>query len=148
MRRVVVAVDEDGLSIVASDEEIPDTGRIWSHDPKSTLQILEAIDPAAVYRPAQPPPSGVSWYLSEMPPGKGMESVVDPPPGMDAHGFHVTKTVDFIFMLSGSVLLDLDRVTVELGPGDAVVLQAGSHAWRNPTSEPARFLDVLVSGES
>jgi quercetin dioxygenase-like cupin family protein len=66
---------------------------------------------------------------------------------MDHRGFHVTRTTDLIYILSGRVLLDLDASTVELGTGDAVVLQAANHAWRNPTDERVRFLDVLMSEE-
>lgn len=145
MRRVVVAVDESGKSFVAADENIPDTGRIWSADPADIKGWLDAIDPARVYGPAQPPAGGALWYLSELPPGKGMDPVPESGRGMDSRGFHVTKTTDFIYILAGTVLLDLDHDSVELSAGDAVVLQAANHAWRNPTTEPARFLDLLMS---
>lgn len=147
MRRVVVAVDADGESFVASDEEVADTGLLWAADPQNTRAWLDAIDPGRVFTPAQPPPGGATWYLSELPPRKGMELLNDPPPGMDERGLHVTKTIDFIYILGGMVVLDLDRCSVELKAGDAVVLQAANHAWRNPTDEPVRFLDLLVSGE-
>jgi mannose-6-phosphate isomerase-like protein (cupin superfamily) len=110
-------------------------------------QRLDAIDPGRIFRPAQPPAGGASWWLSELPAGKGTEPLADPPAGMDARGFHVTKTVDFVFILSGSVALDLDRESVKLGAGDAVVLQAANHSWRNPGDIPVRFLDVLISRE-
>jgi mannose-6-phosphate isomerase-like protein (cupin superfamily) len=140
VRRVVTAVDGSGKSFVASDEEIADTGRLWSADPADIRGWLDDIDPEQVYEPAQPPPGGALWYLSELPPGKGM----NPTRGSDP-GFHVTRTTDFVYILSGSVLLDLDHGSVELSTGDAVVLRAGNHAWRNPTTEPARFLDLLMS---
>lgn len=148
MRRVVVAVDESGKSFVASDQQIPDTGQLWSADPAQIRRWLDEIDPGQVYAPAQPPVGGALWYLSELPPGKGMNPPTDgngADAGMDSRGFHVTKTTDFIYLLAGTLLLDLDRETVELSAGDAVVLQAANHAWRNPTTEPARFLDLLMS---
>lgn len=145
MRRVVTAVDGSGKSFVAVDEQIPDTGRLFSFDPAAIQGWVDAIDPARVYQPAQPPAGGALWYLSEIPPGKGMEPDPDRGPGMDARGFHVTRTTDFVYILAGTVLLDLDHGTVELSAGDAVVLQAANHAWRNPTTEPARFLDLLMS---
>jgi Uncharacterized conserved protein, contains double-stranded beta-helix domain len=144
VRRVVVAVDGSGKSYVFSDEKIPETGLLFRADPERIRAWLDAIDPADVYRPAQPPEGGALWYLSELPPGKGM-TATSAADGMDERGFHVTKTTDFIYILSGRVLLDLDRDTVELAAGDAVVLQAANHAWRNPTTEPARFLDLLMS---
>lgn len=145
MRRVVVAVDESGASFVASDEEIPDTGRLWAADPAAVRGWVDAIDPARVYAPAQPPSGGALWYLSELPPGKGMNTAQPAGNGMDSRGFHVTKTTDFIYILAGTAVLDLDRDSVELGAGDAVVLQAANHAWRNPTADPVRFLDLLMA---
>jgi mannose-6-phosphate isomerase-like protein (cupin superfamily) len=147
VRRVVVASDENGQSFVAADEEIAGSGRLWDLDPAQAKQWLGAVDPGQVYRPAQPPAGGATWWLSQLPPGKGTVPLADPPPGMDAREFHVTKTTDFVFVLSGSATLDLDRGHVVVGPGDAVVLQAASHAWRNPGDVPVRFLDVMISGE-
>jgi mannose-6-phosphate isomerase-like protein (cupin superfamily) len=147
MRRVVVAVDGDGRSFVSSDEIVPDSGRIWTAERGNLAGWLEAVGPDQIYRPAQPPVNGAFWYLSELPPRKGMQPATDAPPGMDQRGFHVTKTTDLIYILSGQVLLDLDHSTVELTAGDAVVLQAANHAWRNPSDEPVRFLDVLMSEE-
>jgi len=144
VRRVVAAVDVNCESFVASDEAIPDTGLVWTADPTEIRGWIGAIDPERVFRPAQPPLGGASWYISELPAGKGMQNNADHPPEMDVRGFHVTKTVDFIYVLSGTVVLDLDRESIELNGGDAVVLQAARHAWRNPTHEPARFLDVLM----
>jgi mannose-6-phosphate isomerase-like protein (cupin superfamily) len=148
LRRVVAAVGVNGKSYVASDEAIPDTGLVWTSDPKDNQACFDAIDSERIFRPAQPPPGGASWYLSELPAGKGMQREDDHPPGMDALGFHVTKTVDFIYVLSGTVILDLDRDTVELRAGDTVVLQAVNHAWRNPTDEPARLLDLMMCCEA
>ncbi|MCV7231860.1 cupin domain-containing protein [Mycobacterium branderi] len=142
---MVVAVDADGKSFVASDETIPDTGCLWIDDPKTNQAWLDTIDAQRIFRPAQPPVGGAAWYLSELPARKGMQSDDNAAPGMDSRGFHVTKTVDFVFILRGTVLLDLDRDTVELNGGDAVVLQGANHAWRNPTDGPARLLDVLMS---
>lgn len=144
MRRVVVAVDDSGKSYVGADDELPDSGELFRADPERIRTWLDAIDPAHVYSPAQPPAGGALWFLSELPPGKGMTPIAASD-GMDDRGFHVTKTTDFIYILAGTVLLDLDHDTVELSVGDAVVLQAANHAWRNPTADPARFLDLLMS---
>jgi mannose-6-phosphate isomerase-like protein (cupin superfamily) len=143
---VVVAVDPDGKSFLASDEAIPDAGRIWAVDPETAKAWVAAIDPDRVYQPVQPPSRGAFWYLIELPPGKNMQPETALPTGMDERGFHVTTTTDLVFILSGRVLLDLDRCTVDLGAGDAVVLQAAHHAWRNPWPEPVQFLDVLIAG--
>jgi mannose-6-phosphate isomerase-like protein (cupin superfamily) len=144
---VVAAVDVDGKSYVASDEAIADTGLLWTANPKDNQVWVDKIDVEHIFRPAQPPSGGAGWYLSELPAGKGMQRDEALSNGMGARGFHVTKTVDFVYILRGTVVLDLDRDSIELSSGDAVVLQAANHAWRNPTNEPARFLDVLMSRE-
>jgi hypothetical protein len=147
MRRVVIAVDEDGKSYVATDEEIPGDGqRLWTHDPESTQPWIDAIDPDRALPAAQPPPRGVMAALASLPAGHGTSPDDYRLAGMDERGFHVTRTVDFIYVLDGGVVLDLDRESVELGGGDFVVLQAARHSWRNPTDHAVRFFDVLVSG--
>ena len=58
---------------------------------------------------------------------------------------HTTASVDYEFVVSGRVLLELDDgATVELGAGDTVVQNGTRHAWRNPYDEPARMVVVLV----
>ena len=64
---------------------------------------------------------------------------------MDDRGFHVTRSIDYIYVLDGEVILDLEEDRVVLKPGDLVVQQATKHAWRNSTDKPARFIDVLTS---
>jgi mannose-6-phosphate isomerase-like protein (cupin superfamily) len=72
-------------------------------------------------------------------------------PGMAAHmepdepGMHTTDTVDYEFVVSGRVVLELDDgATVELGPGATVVQNGTRHAWRNPFDEPCQMVVVLV----
>ena len=71
-------------------------------------------------------------------------------PGMAAHmepdqpGMHTAASVDYEFVASGRVLLELDDgATVELGAGDTVVQNGTRHAWRNPFDEPARMVVVV-----
>jgi len=72
-------------------------------------------------------------------------------PGMAAHmepenpGMHTTQTIDFEYVVSGRVVLELDDgATVELGPGDTVVQNGTRHAWRNPFTEPCQMVVVLL----
>ncbi|HLM29683.1 MAG TPA: cupin domain-containing protein, partial [Acidimicrobiales bacterium] len=72
-------------------------------------------------------------------------------PGLIGHtepdnpGMHTTITIDFEYVLSGRVVLELDDgATVELGPGDTVVQNGTRHAWRNPFDEPATLVVVLI----
>ena len=55
----------------------------------------------------------------------------------DNPGMHTTVTIDFEYVLSGRVVVELDDgATVELGPGDTVVQNGTRHAWRNPFHPP------------
>lgn len=72
-------------------------------------------------------------------------------PGMAGHmepdhpGMHTTATIDFEYVLSGRVVLELDDgATTELGPGDTVVQNGTRHAWRNPYDEPCRMMVSMV----
>ena len=63
----------------------------------------------------------------------------------DSPGMHTTDTVDFEYVVSGRIVLELDDgETVELGPGDTVVQNGTRHAWRNPFAEPCQMVVVLV----
>jgi mannose-6-phosphate isomerase-like protein (cupin superfamily) len=147
MRRVIIAVNGDGESHVASDEEISDSGyvRLWSIDPRDLTDTLNQIGDSVTYELAQPAVGGANWTLGVVPPGTAAVLGPEPHPGMDSLGFHRTRTVDLVYMLEGRVTLALDLDTVELEAGDIAVLQAANHAWRNMFERPARFLDVLVS---
>ena len=66
----------------------------------------------------------------------------------DAPGMHTTDTIDFEYVISGRVVLELDDgATVELGPGDTVVQNGTRHAWRNPFDEPCRMVVFLLGAE-
>ena len=75
-------------------------------------------------------------------------------PGMAEHletdnpGMHTTDTVDYEFVISGEVVLELDDgAEVTLKPGDTVVQNGTRHAWRNRTSDPAVLVVVLVGAK-
>jgi quercetin dioxygenase-like cupin family protein len=54
-------------------------------------------------------------------------------------------SVDFEFIVSGRVVLELDDgATRELGPGDTVIQNGTRHAWRNPFDEPCTMVVALV----
>jgi quercetin dioxygenase-like cupin family protein len=63
----------------------------------------------------------------------------------DNPGMHTTDTVDYEYVVSGRVILELDDgATVELGPGDTVIQNGTRHAWRNPYDGPCQMVVVLV----
>jgi mannose-6-phosphate isomerase-like protein (cupin superfamily) len=73
--------------------------------------------------------------------------LVIPPDGDRTPGaMHATPTVDFGFVLRGSVALEMaDGSSSVLQAGDAFVQAGTEHRWRNPAAEPA-VLGVVVIG--
>jgi mannose-6-phosphate isomerase-like protein (cupin superfamily) len=169
MRRVVTGVDADGKSVFVSDEQVaPVTSpvspglafqRMWGQDGTPVAPQDGTPPPAHDYFPpaggyrvgtftlppdGTPPPEGLDV-------GAALAEVEARLPGLMSHmepdnpGMHTTVTIDFEYVISGRVVLELDDgATVELGPGDTVVQNGTRHAWRNPFDEPVTLLVVLV----
>jgi mannose-6-phosphate isomerase-like protein (cupin superfamily) len=172
IRRVVTGHSSDGKAIVASDEVVApieldllpgyEFHRLWGADETLAFPDDGAAPPAGPYFP---PVGGFRFGLFTVPP----DSVAAPAdidlagalaemetalPGMAAHmepdhpGMHTTDTVDYEYVVSGEVTLELDDgVEVHLGPGDTVVQNGTRHAWRNPGSVPAVLVVVLVGAQ-
>lgn len=72
-------------------------------------------------------------------------------PGLAEHmernnpGMHTTDTIDFEYIISGEVWLELDDgAFVHLRAGDTVVQNGTRHAWRNKGSEPCCIVVFMV----
>lgn len=145
MRCVVTGVDDSGQSYVASDSEVaePTFGiRLWQTTPEEVRPWIAALGSQPV--PLQPPDGGSLALWIRVPPEHLGEK---PPPqaGVDADGFHVTRTVDYVFVQSGEVELVLDRESTLLGGGDLVVQRATRHTWRNRSGAPAYLLAIVTT---
>jgi len=72
-------------------------------------------------------------------------------PGLAAYmerknpGMHTTDSIDFEYIVSGEVWLDLDDgASVHLRAGDTVVQNGTRHRWRNEGAEPCRIVVFIV----
>jgi mannose-6-phosphate isomerase-like protein (cupin superfamily) len=169
IRRVVTGVNAEGTSVFVSDERVEAVApalmpglefhRLWGQDGTPAAPQDGSPPPAHAYFPpaggyrvgtftlppdSTPPPEGLDVQA-------GLADVEAALPGLMAHmepdspGMHTTTTIDFEYVVSGRVVLELDDgATVELGPGDTVVQNGTRHAWRNPFDEPATLLVVLI----
>lgn len=107
--------------------------------PGATRLIHLTLPPDSVYgSPDFDPQLSVRQQLAASP---GLAELFEP----DAPGFHTTPTVDYGIVLSGTPALELDggQLTA-LSPGDVIVQNSTRHAWRNPGTEPARMMFVLI----
>ncbi len=61
------------------------------------------------------------------------------PPGMPTQLHHHKRSEEFYFMLEGRATMEIEGEIREVGPGDAILIPAGS--WHQITAHtPARFL--------
>jgi hypothetical protein len=82
---------------------------------------------------------GTSRFASD----ESMEAVA--PAFMPGLEFDTNVTIDFEYVVSGRVVLELDDgASVELGPGDTVVQNGTRHAWRDPFDETATLVVVPI----
>lgn len=169
IRRVVTGHDENGKAVFASDEVVePITTdlvpgmefmRLWGSDETSRFPDDGSAPPTTQYFP---PLGGFRFGTFTVPPDStamiedldfeaAFEEVEAKLPGLMSHmepdnpGMHTTATIDYEFVVSGRVVLELDDgATVELGPGDTVVQNGTRHAWRNPFDEPCVLVVTLI----
>ena len=165
--RRIVTTSTDGLSHVAIDDQVePITAsplpgymwhRLWSFDTPL------ADPPGAEIQsglPHFPPPGGLRFTLFTVPPESADRPKIllaeaeleleEALPGRKAHmesdqgGMHRTASVDFVFVVSGEIWLELDNEEVHLREGDCVVQNGTRHAWRNKADVPCTMAIVLV----
>ena len=60
---------------------------------------------------------------------------------------HRTRTLDYVVVIEGEIVLVLDDSEVVLGPGEVVVQRGTDHAWENRTDKIARMAFVHIAGE-
>jgi len=169
VRRVVTAT-EGGKSVVVEDGPVPEEsyqytkgfarGVVWSTGapttpassapavtryvpgPGETLALTVTFPPDSSYMdPSFDPAAAAREYLRMTP---GLAELFE----ADAPGMHTTPTVDYVVVLTGTVVLELDDgATTTLQAGDVVVQNATRHAWRVPGDQPATIFVVLMGAE-
>jgi mannose-6-phosphate isomerase-like protein (cupin superfamily) len=169
IRRVVTGHDASGQAVFASDTIVEaitvdllpgfEFVRLWGADVPPAFPDDGSQPPVTNYFP---PNGGFRFGTFTVPPvtevdpttidiGAALVALETALPGMAAHmepdapGMHTTASVDYEYVVSGRVVLELDNgATVELGPGDTVIQNGTRHAWRNPFDEPCVMVVVLV----
>ncbi len=146
------------LSQVERDLTAPSVG--------SLVRLCDALDIAAgelldgtsgpVVRQAERPPvqfggQGVSEFRLT-PSGERrflvLQSDIAPGGGSGEDPYTLNTDVEFVYVLEGTLDVDVSGVTHRLAAGDALTFEAGEdHRWANPSSVlPARVLWLLVPG--
>lgn len=168
VRRVATGHDTQGKSVVVSDTEVDaDTvallpgaefHRLWGADRPPRFPDDGSPPAGPGYFP---PLGGFRFMLFTVPPQATSPATGDRQvmrtemeaklPGLAAHmerqnpGMHTTDTIDFEYIISGEIWLELDDgALVHLRAGDTVVQNGTRHAWRNKGSEPCSIVVFMV----
>ena len=169
IRRVVTGHTPDGKATVASDSDVDaitvgllpaaEVYRLWGADEAPTFPDAGSSRPAPAYFP---PVGGFRFGVVTVGPDSvampkdldmqlAMAEIEDKLPGVaalleaDHPGMHTSDTIDFEYVLTGEVWLELDDgQEVHLRAGDTVVQNGTRHAWRNKSAEPCRMVVCLI----
>jgi mannose-6-phosphate isomerase-like protein (cupin superfamily) len=153
-RRVVTGHDAGGRSVVLSDSSPPQHhtmhGGAVGADFHEMWNEADAIPPLT---------SGMAREPNEraftiMPAAGHLLRILDVYPLKDGGkrtAMHRTRTLDYVVVIEGELVLILDDSEVTLKPGDVVVQRGTDHAWENRSDTIARaaffHIDARFSGE-
>lgn len=120
---------------------------IWARDDIATFPD-DGARPAA--SPAPPPPGGCRVATLHIASGADAAyhqfvlSALGELADVDHPGFHTTPTLDFVQVLAGEIVLQLDREERRLATGDMAVLNGVRHRFSNHGAETAVLLAVQI----
>jgi mannose-6-phosphate isomerase-like protein (cupin superfamily) len=174
VRVIVTRIEEDGTSdfqelMVAAEAPEDDSGvplfkvsQLWG-TADGIGSVGSGINPEQVSEPWFPGPGGVRFrFFTFLPSPKGDTAAEHDKPLLleDAQGgglsnfieafdpkrpgMHISDSVDFVHILSGQVVLELERREILIKQGDVIIMRGGWHNWRNETDQPCTVASVMV----
>ncbi len=146
-RRVVTGHDAGGKSVVVSDGPPP------QHHPMHGLGV--GADFHEMWNDADTIPELTSRVAREpnerpftiMPTSGHLLRILDVYPLKDGGkrtAMHRTRTLDYMVLIEGELILILDDREVTLKPGDVVVQRGTYHAWENRSGTTARAAFIHI----
>jgi hypothetical protein len=140
-RRVVTGHDARGRSVVLSDGPPPQNHPM--HGPELGADFQEMWSEAAAVpeltSEAAREPNESPFTI--MPATGHLLRILDVYPlqnGGRRTAMHRTRTLDYVVVIEGELVLILDEGEVVLKPGDVVVQRGTDHAWENRSATVAR----------
>jgi mannose-6-phosphate isomerase-like protein (cupin superfamily) len=145
-RRIVTGHDASGKAVFVADGptpnvwEAPDGGpvyELWKHEGSPSNE--GAFDDPILGAVSFPPPSGGSVLR-----------IVDfaPRAAGDRIHMHRTPSLDYCYIIDGSIVAVLDDEERVMSAGDVLIQRGTNHGWRNESGEVCRVLFVLVDAPS
>jgi mannose-6-phosphate isomerase-like protein (cupin superfamily) len=140
-RRVVTGHDAHGRSVVVLDGAPPQHhsmhgSRVGAdfHEMWSDADTIPELTSASAWEPNERP-------FTLMPAAGHLLRILDVYPLKDGGKrtvMHRTRTLDYVVVIEGELVLILDDSEVILNPGDVVVQRGTDHAWENRSDAIAR----------
>lgn len=156
-RRIVTGHDENGKSIILSDGPPPQHHPM--HGPSVGADFIEVWNAPLAVPLLAPDEAGEpnERDFTIMPVAGHLLRILEvypPAAGGKRTPMHRTRTLDYVVMIEGELVLLLEDSEVTLRPGDVVVQRGTNHAWENRADKvaraaffhvDARFSDELLS---
>ncbi len=142
LRRIVTGHDKNNVARVIMDGA-PTNARHGAAGNVSTLIWCSDRTPADISVGLDIEDMGARKLGTSPPPNGARVTVIDFPPG-NSPAMHRTETIDYVFVLSGEIDMDMDDSTVRMKAGDVMVQRGTNHSWVNRSQAPARLAFVLV----
>jgi len=144
-RRIVTGHDSSGRAVLVADGptptvwEAPDGGpvyELWQHSgtPDNSGNF---VDPILGDHSFPPPPRGSVLRIVDFAP-RATDDVVH---------MHRTPSLDYCYVIEGSIVAVLDDEEVTMTAGDVLVQRGTNHGWRNESGATCRVLFVLIDAE-
>ncbi|PCJ66910.1 MAG: cupin [Bacteroidetes bacterium] len=166
IRRVVTGHSEEGKSVIISDSIIEgislgggkDFIQLWGKDSITVHPDNGLMEEKMDWFPEA---GGHRFFVWVVPPkttnsdGQKSKAEIDALlPGFLGHfeqdnpGMHTTNSVDCTYLISGSIILELDdNKEVELNEGDSIVQNGTRHRWHNRGEIPAVLITTCIGSE-
>lgn len=135
-RRVVTGLDAEGRSTILVDgPELPFEGN-WGG-------MIWRTDSVPADNSAQEDCPPVQFGYDQMHAPGSFFMVLGFEPGQES-GWHATDTIDYIVMIEGEIVLEVETGEVTLRPGDCFVDRGVNHRWRNASGAHARMVCIAL----
>lgn len=149
-RRVITGHDVSGKSVVLADgapaQHHPMHGRTVGADFFEMWNVVRPVPLLTAVEPREPN----EREFTIMPVSGHLLRIIDIYPPQDGGKrtvMHRTKTLDYVVIIEGEVVLVLDDSEVVLRKSDVVVQRGTNHAWENRTDRPARIAFFHIDAE-
>jgi len=144
-RRIVTGHDSEGRAVFVADGptpnvwEAPDGGpvyELWQHAgvPDNSGDF---VDPILGHHSFPPPPRGSVLRIVDFAP-RSPDDVVH---------VHRTESLDYCYIIEGSIVAVVDDDEVTMSAGDVLVQRGTNHGWRNESGAACKVLFVLIDAE-